>query len=75
LEICIHDNGKGIEPEMLKTVTDPFTTTRTSRKIGLGIPLLKAAAEHCNGRFSIESEVGKGTKVKIGLDTVDIAAE
>jgi len=64
LEICIIDNGKGMPEDLLKTVSDPFTTTRTTRKVGLGISLFKAAAEQCNGHFSIESAVGKGTVVK-----------
>lgn len=59
----IEDNGHGIDKEMLRKIKDPFFTTRTTRKIGLGIPLLKAAAERCKGELSIESEVGKGTKV------------
>jgi len=44
-------------------VTDPFFTTRTTRRVGLGIPFLKQATELCNGAFSIESQVGKGTTV------------
>jgi signal transduction histidine kinase len=51
LEICVKDNGKGMTEEEVKKVIDPFYTTRTTRKVGLGIPLFKANAEACNGSF------------------------
>ncbi len=63
LEINIFDNGKGMTDEQLKSVTDPFYTTRTTRKVGLGIPLFKMAAEMSGGNFKIDSEIGKGTKI------------
>ncbi len=63
LKIKIVDDGTGIYPEFLKHITDPFSTSRTIRKIGLGIPLLKEAAEMANGHFDIQSQVGKGTTV------------
>lgn len=63
LQMSVEDDGKGMDEEMVKKVIDPFTTTRTTRKVGLGIPLLKAAAEACNGFFSITSQLGKGTKL------------
>jgi hypothetical protein len=63
LHIIITDNGTGISPEMLKNVTDPFVTSRTKRKIGLGLPLLKQHAELAGGNLKIESEIDKGTKV------------
>jgi len=53
----IVDNGCGMAPDFLKSVTDPFTTTRTTRKVGLGIPLLKMEAEQTGGSFWIESSV------------------
>lgn len=59
----ISDNGRGMEKDLLARVTDPFFTTRTTRRIGLGLPLLKAAAERCDGEMSIESTPGKGTRV------------
>ncbi len=65
MEVC--DDGKGMDPEMVARVVDPFVTTRTTRKVGLGIPLLKAAAEACNGCLEIESEVGKGTCVRVSF--------
>jgi anti-sigma regulatory factor (Ser/Thr protein kinase) len=64
LLLVVEDDGKGIEPEMLKSITDPFTTSRTTRKVGLGIPLLKAAAEACDGYFNINSAIGKGTHIE-----------
>lgn len=64
LFIGIYDNGKGMDEETLKSVKDPFFTTRKTRKVGMGIPLFKMAAEMTGGTFAIESEVGVGTKVR-----------
>lgn len=61
LSITIRDNGRGMDEATLARVTDPFFTTRKMRRVGLGIPLFKAAAEHCNGDFTITSAPGKGT--------------
>ncbi len=61
LLIRISDNGKGMTPEQVQSVRDPFFTTRTTRKVGMGIPLFRMAAEMTGGSFEIESEVGKGT--------------
>jgi hypothetical protein len=61
--IIISDNGTGIPEEILGKVTDPFVTTRTTRKMGLGLPLLKYHAELAGGGMEIKSETGKGTKV------------
>lgn len=63
LKLSIQDDGCGMTPEMLAGVIDPFVTTRTTRKVGLGIPLLKEAAEACNGFLEMSSEVGKGTRL------------
>lgn len=63
LSISIVDNGCGIKKEVLTTITDPFATSRKSRRVGLGLSFLKLAAEQCNGSLSIESEEGKGTIV------------
>ena len=63
LLIGIYDNGKGMTKEQLEAVRDPFFTTRTTRKVGMGIPLFKMAAEMTGGHLSIESEVGVGTRV------------
>jgi hypothetical protein len=65
LKISITDDGCGMDPEMVAKVIDPFVTSRTTRKVGLGIPLLKAAAEACNGSFEITSHVGEGTQMTV----------
>ncbi|MCI9543493.1 ATP-binding protein [Acutalibacter muris] len=61
LSISIGDNGRGMTPEQVEHVTDPFFTTRTTRSVGLGVPLFKMEAEMTGGRFSIESTLGVGT--------------
>ena len=73
LTIVIADNGCGMTPEQAAHVTDPFFTTRTTRKVGLGIPFFKYAAESTGGSFHIESEPGKGTTVTavFGLSHID----
>jgi len=65
LFLSVEDNGKGMSPEMVSQVIDPFVTSRTTRKVGLGIPLLKAAAEACDGGLTIQSRIGQGTVVKV----------
>jgi hypothetical protein len=65
LWMIIQDDGIGMDAEMTAKVIDPFVTTRTTRKVGLGIPLLKAAAEACNGSLKILSTPGKGTRVEV----------
>ena len=71
--ITIEDNGCGMTAEQTARVTDPFFTTRTTRKIGLGVPFFKMAAESTGGSFSIQSEPGVGTKVTavFGLSHID----
>jgi anti-sigma regulatory factor (Ser/Thr protein kinase) len=64
LNLIINDNGKGMDSEFIKQVTSPFVTSRKTRKVGLGLSLLKAASERSGGSLSIESEQGKGTSVK-----------
>lgn len=64
LTIEITDDGKGMTKEETEAIQNPFVTSRTTRKVGLGIPLLKESAEIAGGRIEIESEKGKGTKVK-----------
>lgn len=65
LTIDINDNGCGMSEEFLKTVKDPFSTTRTTRKVGLGIPLFEAAAKQCGGGLEITSRRGVGTKMHV----------
>jgi len=57
------DNGKGMNMEMVRKVTDPFFTTRTTRKVGLGLPLLKLNAERTGGQLTITSQLNYGTEV------------
>lgn len=73
LKIEIRDNGCGMSKEQAEKVTDPFFTTRTTRKVGLGIPFFKQAAEGTGGSFEIVSEEGEGTAVKavFGLSHID----
>ena len=58
VKITVTDNGCGMDKEFLENVTDPFATTRTTRKVGLGIPLFKLAAEQAGGCFDIKSQKG-----------------
>lgn len=57
------DDGKGMDEETLSRSLDPFFTTKTGRRIGLGLPFLPQAAEEAEGKLSIESTPGRGTKV------------
>ncbi len=63
LSITIADNGCGMDEDFLRTVTDPFKTTRTTRKVGMGISMFKAAAEATGGGLSITSRKNVGTTV------------
>lgn len=67
LDLAIEDNGRGMDEKLLKRVTDPFATTRTTRKVGLGIPLFMSAAESTGGYFEISSTLGVGTAVRAGF--------
>ena len=73
LTIIIDDNGCGMSDEQVKKVTDPFYTTRTTRKVGLGVPFFKEAAEQTGGSFNIVSKLGVGTTVtaKFNLRHID----
>lgn len=73
LTVEIADNGKGMTKEQLEAAADPFYTTRTTRKVGLGVPFFKMAAEMSGGNFEINSEVGKGTSIRgiFGLSNID----
>jgi anti-sigma regulatory factor (Ser/Thr protein kinase) len=61
--VSVKDNGRGMDAETLQQVTDPFYTTRSTRRVGLGLSLLKAAAEQCAGKMIVESQKGVGTTV------------
>ncbi|MBQ3079069.1 MAG: ATP-binding protein [Clostridia bacterium] len=65
LTIIIEDDGCGMDEALLERVTSPFTTTRKTRKVGLGIPMIKQLCEMCEGTFQIESTVNVGTKLKL----------
>ena len=74
LQITVEDDGKGIEKNMLEKVLDPFYTTRTTRRVGLGLSLFREACLRCGGEFSIESEPSRGTRVSatFRLDNIDL---
>ena len=69
LSITIEDDGDGMAPELLAAVTDPFTTTRTTRKVGLGLPLYLMAAELTGGSMELRSQPGEGTTVSAVFHT------
>ena len=72
MAIAIIDNGRGMSQEQVKSVIDPFFTTRTTRKVGLGVPLFKMAAEQTGGSFSISSELGAGTRLTAVFQTTSV---
>jgi len=63
LTIEIRDDGIGMDEEVSQKAVDPFFTTRSSRRVGLGLSLMAQAAQEAGGSLRIESELGKGTKV------------
>jgi anti-sigma regulatory factor (Ser/Thr protein kinase) len=67
LKIKIQDNGRGIDAKMLPSITDPFTTSRTSRRVGLGLSLFESACIRCSGSLAIDSRKGCGTTVKADM--------
>ena len=73
MTVVIADDGCGMTQEQVQAVTDPFFTTRKTRKVGLGVPFLKQAAELTGGSFRIESESGLGTTVTavFGYSSID----
>jgi len=73
LSLTIGDDGCGIPPDLLRHVTDPFVTTRTTRSVGLGLPLLREHCELTGGRLLLDSSVGGGTTLvaELGLDSID----
>jgi len=64
LYLKISDNGKGMDKETAAKVVDPFYSTKTGKKVGLGIPLLKGTAETCGGSFALTSSTGVGTEIE-----------
>lgn len=73
LVLEVVDNGHGMDPETASKVLDPFYTTRTTRRVGLGLPFLKQSAELCGGSLSLRSAPGKGTQLRadFALDCID----
>ena len=65
LTMSVQDDGCGMTPEFVARVRSPFVTTRTTRKVGLGIPLLMQNAMQSGGNVDIQSEVGKGTQIRL----------
>ena len=65
LRCSVIDDGVGMDAETVQLVTDPFVTSRVTRNVGLGIPLLKAAAEACEGGMWIHSTPGIGTRIDV----------
>jgi hypothetical protein len=63
LRISVHDNGRGMPDRKIKRIEDPFVTTRTTRRVGLGLSLLAAAARRCDGGISVNTAPGQGTEV------------
>jgi hypothetical protein len=63
LTIKITDDGQGMPAEKIKKLTDPFVTSRTTRRVGLGLSLLAAAAARCEGRLTVKTKPGAGTEV------------
>ena len=73
LTIAVGDNGRGMTPEQVSRLSDPFFTSRTTRRVGMGIPLLMDSARQSGGDVRIESEPGKGTEVTavFGYSNID----
>ena len=72
LSIIIEDDGTGMSEELLSRVQSPFATTRTTRKVGLGIPMMAENCRLAGGDLHIESALGKGTALTATLDTHSI---
>ena len=72
LTMVIRDDGRGMSSELLARVTSPFATTRTTRKVGLGIPMMQENAEKTGGKLDIRSTEGEGTELTVTLDTKHI---
>lgn len=66
--LTIEDNGKGMDEAFLQSVMSPFSTTRTTRNVGLGIPLMKATAERSGGSLTLQSVLGEGTTIQAVLE-------
>jgi hypothetical protein len=69
----VRDDGKGMDSEMLQRVRDPFVTSRTTRKVGMGIPFIDMVAQQCGGHLELQSAPGKGTELAayFAADNID----
>jgi hypothetical protein len=77
LEVAVRDNGCGMDAATQRKALDPFWTEpgkHPGRKVGLGLPFLKQAAEQCGGEFALESEPGRGTTVRFAFDLAHVDA-
>ena len=77
LEVAVRDNGCGMDAATMRKALDPFWTDgakHPGRKVGLGLPFLKQAAEQCGGEFALESEPGRGTTVRFAFDRANVDA-
>ncbi len=63
IRLTVRDNGRGMDATTARAVVDPFFTTRTERRVGLGLPFLKQLADLCGGEFHLDSAPGKGTTI------------
>jgi signal transduction histidine kinase len=64
LTFRVSDNGRGMDEKTCRQVLDPFVTTRTTRKVGLGLPLIDMSTKRCDGHLEIKSIPGHGTVVE-----------
>ena len=74
LSVEISDNGHGMPDETLKRVMDPFFSTRSTRRVGLGLPMFRELCRRCDGEFDIRSKDGEGTKINASfrIDHIDL---
>jgi hypothetical protein len=67
LIITIEDNGRGMTPDFVARALDPFVTTRTTRKVGLGLSLFQQSAQAADGDMKVDSTPGVGTKIRVRM--------
>lgn len=72
LEVELVDDGRGMDAATLEAAFDPFFTSRTTRRVGLGLPLLRAAAEATGGNATLSSALGRGTSLRARFDQAHI---
>ena len=72
ITLVIEDDGCGMDEQLLSRVQSPFATTRTTRKVGLGIPMMMENCRLTGGDLKLESEIGKGTRLTATLDSKSI---